>query len=258
MLQLVATSAIVVVVAALSVYGPTAKGDAPRPGVARLTPVPLPAQGSDPMSRLVEVIRTRTWARMVLTTVSIGLLVGAVGTVGYPFYTNMLQDRIQSRLDRQISSPELRQAYLSRNITVGDSLTRIVMKDINIDVVVVEGTTASALRAGAGHYPATPLPCEIGNVAIAGHRTTYGRPFHNVDLLKSGSEITLVTPIGSCTYAVTRAPFVVSPKQTDIVDNTPDEATLTLTTCHPKGSARQRLVIKAKLVRTDITTSSAA
>jgi len=259
MLQLFATATIVVVVAALSVYGPIARGTGPDGGrTAGLTPVPLPTSGNDPLAKVVEVLRTRTWARMLITTLSIGLLVGAVGTVGYPFYTNMLQDRIQSRLDRQISSPELRQAYLSRSIGEGDSLTRIVMPDIEVDVVVVEGTSASALRAGAGHYPATPLPCEIGNVAIAGHRTTYGRPFHNVDRLKVGSEITLVTPIGSCTYAVSRDPFIVTPRQTEILANTPDSATLTLTTCHPKGSARQRLVISATLIRTDITKSAAA
>ena len=256
--QLFATAFIVLMVAALSVYGPLTKVS--RPAHLReepLTAVPLPAPGNDPFSRLVNVLRTRTWARMVLTTVSVGLLVGAVGTVGYPFYTNMLQDRIQSRLDRQISSPELRQAYLDHKIGVGDSLTRIVIPDIDIDVIVVEGTTASALRAGAGHYPDTPLPCEIGNVSIAGHRTTYGRPFHNVDLLELGSEITLVTPIGSCTYEVTQEPFAVAPTKTDVVANTPDEATLTLTTCHPKGSARQRLIIKATLVSSDIETAAA-
>jgi sortase A len=256
--QLLATAFIVLMVGALSVFAPLTK---PRqPAHLRddlLTPVPPAASGTDPLSRLADVLRTRTWARLALTTVSVGLLVGALGTVGYPFYTNMLQDRIQSRLDRQISSPELRQAYLNHKIGVGDSLTRIVIPDINIDVVVVEGTTASALRAGAGHYPSTPLPCEIGNVAIAGHRTTYGRPFHNVDLLKPGSEITLRTPIGNCTYKVTRAPFPVSPTQTEILTNTPDEATLTLTTCHPKGSARQRLVIKATLVRSDLDKAAA-
>ncbi|HEX4867446.1 MAG TPA: class E sortase [Acidimicrobiales bacterium] len=254
MLQLVATAAIVLMVAALSVYAPMARP--PKP--AHLAPpepeppIPLPELGRDPLSRLVGVLRTRRWARMALTTLSVGLLVGAVATVGYPFYTNLLQDRLQSRLDRQIASPELRQAYLDRNVAVGDSLTRIVIPDIDVDVVVVEGTTASALRAGAGHYPNTPLPCEIGNVGIAGHRTTYGRPFHNLDLLKPGSEITLQTPIGSCTYQVTQEPFPVSPNQTEVVANTPDEATLTLTTCHPKGSARQRLIVKATLVRSEL------
>ena len=258
MSELLATAAIVLMVAALSVYAPIARPY--RPAHLRsdgLAPVPLPSSGTDPLSKLVDVLRGRRWARMLLTTTSIGLLVGAVAMVGYPFYTNLLQDRIQSRLDRQIASPELKQAYLDRNIGIGDSLTRIIIPDIDVDVVVVEGTTASALRAGAGHYPDTPLPCEIGNVGIAGHRTTYGRPFHNLDLLRPGMEITLETPIGECTYEITAEPFAVSPKQVEVVANTPDEATLTLTTCHPKGSARQRLIVKATLVRSNLQTQPA-
>ena len=259
MVPLIATACIVVLVAALSVYGPVAGPRRNRPAhaaaaTAPLTPIPLPRSGKDPVSRLIAGLRVRPWARMVLTTASVGLLVAAIGTIGYPFYTNLLQDRIQSRLDRQFASPELKQDYIDRNVGVGDSLTRIVIPDIDIDVVVVEGTTASALRAGAGHYPDTPLPCELGNVAIAGHRTTYGRPFHNVDLLKVGSEITLETPIGKCTYQVSQDPFAVAPNRLDVINNDPSEATLTLTTCHPKGSARQRLIIKAKLVRSDVAT----
>lgn len=254
--QILATAAIVLMVAALSVYAADARPRKPTHLRSEpLAPVPLPASGDDPLSRIVDALRRRRWARMLLTTMSIGLLVGAVGTVGYPFYTNLLQDRIQSRLDRQIASPELKQAYLDRKVGIGDSLTRIIIPDIDVDVVVVEGTTASALRAGAGHYPATPLPCEIGNVSIAGHRTTYGRPFHNLDLLETGSRITLETPIGSCTYEVSTEPFVVLPTQVEVLANTPDEATLTLTTCNPKGSARQRLIVKAKLVESNLETA---
>jgi sortase A len=252
MTPLIATACIVLMVAALSVYGPVARPSAPahlRTG--ELIPVP-PQTGNRALDAVVDALRTRRWARMLLTTASVGLLVGAIGTIGYPFYTNLVQDRLQSQLDRQIQSPELKQAYLDRNVEIGDSLTRILIPDIDIDVVVVEGTTASALRAGAGHYPDTPLPCEIGNVAIAGHRTTYGRPFHNVDLLEVGNEITLKTPIGSCTYRVSEEPFAVSPTELEVVANTPDEATLTLTTCHPKGSARQRLIVKATLVSSDV------
>jgi len=253
MTPLIATVSIVLMVAALSVYGPVARPQRPAhlrsPG--ELIPVP-PQTGNRVLDSLVGGLRTRRWARMLLTSASVGLLVGAVGTIGYPFYTNLLQDRLQGQLDRQIQSPELRQAYLDRNVDIGDSLTRITIPDIDVDVVVVEGTTATALRAGAGHYADTPLPCEIGNVAIAGHRTTYGRPLHNVDQLQVGQKITLETPIGSCTYAISRKPFVVSPRALEVVANTPDEATLTLTTCHPKGSARQRLIIKATLVSSDI------
>jgi sortase A len=216
-----------------------------------LTPVP-PATGNRITDAIVGGLRTRRWARMVLTAASVGLLVGAVATIGYPFYTNLLQSRIQSRLDRQLASPELEQDYLKRNVQIGDSLTRIIIPKIDVNVVVVEGTTASALRAGAGHYPETPLPCEVGNVAIAGHRTTYGRPFHNVDLLNVGDAITLETPIGKCTYTVNQKPFAVQPKQLDVVANTPSKATLTLTTCHPKGSAKQRLIVKADMVSSSV------
>lgn len=256
--QLIATAALVLMVAALSVYGPLARPQKPAHlKGAELAPVPQPDLGSDPVSKLIGALRTRRWARMALTTLSIGLLVAAVGTIGYPFYTNLYQQRLQDRLDRQIASPDLREDYLNRDVEVGDSLTRIKIPSIEVDVVVVEGTTASALRAGAGHYVDSPLPCEIGNVSIAGHRTTYGRPFHNVDLLKVGDEITLETPIGSCTYQVSTEPFVVRPTQVEVVANTPDEATLTLTTCHPKGSARQRLIIKATMVSSDIDQAAA-
>ena len=256
---LIATACIVLLVAALSVYGGPAfrsgRGGAHARGAFETVPVPMPA-GKDPMSKVVNALRTRPWARMLLTTASVGLLVGAIGTIGYPFYTNLLQDRIQSRLDRQIASAELKQAYNDRNVQVGDALTRIVIPDLDVNVVVVEGTTANALRAGAGHYPDTPLPCEIGNVAIAGHRTTYGRPFHNVDILEVGDPITLETPIGKCTYVVSEEPFIVGPRDIGVVSNTPNRATLTLTTCHPKGSAKQRLIIKADLQSTGVRSST--
>jgi sortase A len=253
MAPLIATVCIVLMVATLSVYGPQAQPRrASHLGSEReLTPVP-PATGNGVLDAVVSGLRTRRWARMLLTATSVGLLVTAVAVIGYPFYTNLLQDRLQSRLENQIDSPELKQAYLDRNVAIGDSLTRIVIPSIDVDVVVVEGTTASALRAGAGHYPDTPLPCEVGNVSIAGHRTTYGRPFHNVDQLKVGQEITLETPIGKCTYKVSQAPFPVSPTTLEVVANTPKEATLTLTTCHPKGSARQRLIVKATLVSSTV------
>lgn len=232
-------------------------------GASRPAPAPMPTDGG----WLVNVLRRRRWLRRSLSFASVAVTLIAVGMIGYPFYTNLYADRVQSRLRNQFTSEELRTDYETcRTVGVqneacqiedGDSLTRIRIPDIEVDVVVVEGVSASALRAGAGHYPSTPLPCEAGNVAIAGHRTTYGRPFHNLDLLRPGSEITLETPIGNCTYKVTKAPFAVLPTQTDILDNTPQEATLTLTTCHPKGSARQRLIIKATLVRSDVTGTSA-
>ena len=190
----------------------------------------------------------KRWVRHTLSAVSVVLLLGGIGLVGYPFATNFWQARIQDRLEEQLTSPELVQAYRNRDVQTGDSLTRVRIPAIGVDVVVVEGITPSALRAGAGHYPESPLPCEAGNVAIAGHRTTYGKPFANLDRLQPGDVIELTTPIGGCTYQLSRDPWVVAPTEMSVVGAT-SERSLTLTTCHPKGSAAQRLIVRATWVR---------
>lgn len=223
--------------------------DAPDDETSEPTPADLARrQPENVVEHLVVWLKHKRGARIALSALSFALLAGAAGVIGYPFYTNLYQDRLQSQLDRQLASPEIREAYLGRQVAEGDSLTRIIIPRIGVDTVVVEGTSASALRAGAGHYPSTPLPCEVGNVGIAGHRTTYGRPFHDLDVLEPGDRIVLETPIGRCTYEMREVPFIVPPTQVDVVANTPDQATLTLTTCHPKGSARQRLIVQAVMV----------
>jgi len=183
-----------------------------------------------------------------------------VGLLGYPVYTNYQHDRLQDRLGNQFASERLQQAYRNRSVADGDPLTRIQIPALGVDTVVVQGTSPSGLRAGAGHYPNTPLPCESGNMAIAGHRTTFGKPFANIDQLKPGDVITLLTPIGKCTYEVAAAPspfrlgpgmaagFVVGPDDFRVIDQDPSVSEITLTTCHPKGSAAQRLVIRGKQV----------
>lgn len=201
------------------------------------------------MDALVRFLRTHRWARRALPALTVALLVAAVGMLGYPFYTNLYQDRKQTELRSQFASPKLKQAYQNRSLQVGDALTRIKIPKIDVDVVVVEGITAAALRAGAGHYPHSPLPCEAGNVAIAGHRTTYGKPFSNVDRLEPGDAIILETPVGTCTYEVSREPFFTTPRDTTVVANDPTASTLTLTSCHPKHSAKQRIIIKATLAK---------
>jgi len=200
------------------------------------------------VDRLIQYLRSHQWARRGLSVLSVALLAGAVGLLGYPLYTNFYQGRVQDRLTGELASPELQEKYRKRQIEVGDSLTRIQIPKLNVDTIVVEGTTASALRAGAGHYPTTPLPCENGNVGIAGHRTTYGKPFANLDQLKVGDTIILTTPVGTCTYQVSKQPFIIAPTNLDVISDTPTTRELTLTTCHPKHSARQRLVIKATYV----------
>jgi sortase A len=206
-----------------------------------------------PIEPAIRFLRANRWARGTLSVVSLGLLVAAVAMLSYPLYTNYESSRRQARLDREFASPDLRDDYVAGAVVEGDPLTRIKIPALDVDTIVVEGTGASALKAGAGHYPASPLPCEDGNVAIAGHRTTYGRPFANIDRLAVGDQVILQTPIGSCTYEVFQigpdAPFrIVVPTDFSVVENSPGDPKVTLTSCHPKGSARQRIIVQAKLV----------
>jgi sortase A len=134
----------------------------------------------------------------------------------------------------------------------GDSVGIIDIPRIGLSKAIVEGVNVDDLRNGPGHYPGTPFPGQVGNAAIAGHRTTYGAPFGDLDRLSRGDEITLQTVQGTFRYTVERDPFAVDPDDSSVLDPTTDNgtmlATLTLTTCDPKYSAAQRLIVKANLV----------
>ncbi len=200
------------------------------------------------MDALVGYLRGHRGARRGLSVSSVVLVLVAVGLIGYPVFTNLYEDWLQGRLGRQLDTKDLADRYRQRSLGDGDPLTDIKIPKLGVSTTVVEGTSSGALRAGAGHYPQSPLPCEGGNVAIAGHRTTYGKPFADVDKLAVGDTIDLETPVGSCIYQVSRPPFVTRPNDWSVVANNPATSTLTLTTCHPKGSARERLVVQATLV----------
>jgi sortase A len=127
----------------------------------------------------------------------------------------------------------------------GEATARIVIPAIGVDKIVVEGDSLAALKKGPGHYAGTPLPGQEGNAAIAGHRTTYGAPFHRLDELEPGDEITVTTEQGEFTYEVSET-LIVKPTQVDVLEDKGDNR-LTLTACHPKYSARERIVVVSKL-----------
>jgi sortase A len=135
---------------------------------------------------------------------------------------------------------------LDRKLERGDPIARIDIPEINMTRIVVSGVAKGDLTKGPGHYPDTPLPGEIGNAAIAGHRTTFGAPFFRIDELAPGDEINVTTLTGRFVYRVNAPPKVVTPNDFSVLEPTPD-ATLTLTSCNPRYSARQRIVVTATL-----------
>jgi sortase A len=123
--------------------------------------------------------------------------------------------------------------------------------------VVVEGVGVADLKRGPGHMPGTALPGEVGNVVLSGHRTTYGAPFERFDELRPGDPVVVETRDAWFTYTVTGT-RIVGPTAVEVTYPVPGqrgatatERLLTMTTCHPRYSARQRMVVSAELTATD-------
>jgi sortase A len=132
----------------------------------------------------------------------------------------------------------------------GDALGRIEAPGMDgLNMVFVQGTDASSLELGPGHYPETAMPGQGKTIAIAGHRTTYLAPFRHIDSMKPGDKITLKMPYGTFIYSVQKSE-IVDPSDVGIIHDTGYER-LVLSACHPLYSASQRYIIYARLVHTE-------
>jgi sortase A len=201
-----------------------------------------------------EDMQERSRVRAALRAFGFACLMTAAGLAGYVGWllwgTGLETARAQEALGDEIrplfahpTPPGEDERYLP-----GEAYAAIVIPSIDIDFIVVEGTDYVSLKKGPGHYPASADPWnETGQVAIAGHRTTYLHPFLNLDRVHAGDPIELITKHGTYRYEVDRV-FVL-PEATSgqaIVDTV--RPTLVLTTCHPKYSSRERMIVTATLV----------
>ena len=131
----------------------------------------------------------------------------------------------------------------------GDVVAQIIIESIKVDKFVVAGVGYKELEKGPGLFTGSPLPGQLGNVAISGHRTTFGAPFSRLDELDTGDRIVMKTSQATFTYLVSSAPKIVKPTDVDVIRTIdPTRATLTLITCHPKWTSDKRLVISAELL----------
>ena len=164
---------------------------------------------------------------------------------GTGFYYDNQQSGLREQLERQISVAD--RAGPPPVVLPGQAYAILRIPDLELNEVVVQGTETEALKRGPGHYEGTADPWEeTGRVAIAGHRTTYGAPFWDLNLLSPGDDIEVATERGTFDYEVSRT-AVVSPDADYVLDGT-REPTLVLTTCNPKFSAAERLIVFADRV----------
>lgn len=146
----------------------------------------------------------------------------------------------------------------------GDVIGRIMAPSIGLDKFIVEGAGATDLRSAIGRYRGTAFIGDKGNVALAGHRTTYGAPFGRIGDLLPGDKINILTPVGTAIYEVLDPVVasklwagtvreigggysIVGPSDEFVLADVGDNR-LTLTACHPRFSAEERIVVVAQLI----------
>jgi sortase A len=158
-------------------------------------------------------------------------------------------ERQQDSLKRLLVDPPapVERRVRRRQPLPGDAIGKLEIPAIGVSEYVVEGTDTGNLRKGPGHYPETPLPGEPGTVAVAGHRTTYGAPFRDLDDVKRGDEIIFDTPFGRFIYRVERTK-IVDDQDLSVLEPVGYKR-LMLSACHPLYSAAQRIIVFAEQVR---------
>ena len=181
-------------------------------------------------------------------------------------YTAYEQRRLESNLDRQfetwkpsaepISRPGqpkpprdnvMREAKLFRLASEeGDAILRLRVPRLDLNAVVVNGTSPEDLRRGPGRHVETFMPGEPQLVYIAGHRTTYGAPFSNIDRMRRGDPISVELPYGSIEYRVT-GHRIVDANDLSVLESRGREE-LVLQACHPRFFASQRYLVYARPV----------
>lgn len=167
-------------------------------------------------------------------------------------YTAYEQRRLMSMLDRQFDaflarrgdnlSQEARRFRLASE--EGDAIARLRVPRLNLSAVVVNGTSAGDLRRGPGRHLETYLPGEGELVYIAGHRTTYGAPFSEIDRLQPGDRISIELPYGTVDYRVTTH-RIVDDNDLSVLDSRGREE-LVLQACHPRFFSSQRYLVYAR------------
>ncbi|MEO6866762.1 MAG: class E sortase [Gaiellales bacterium] len=159
-----------------------------------------------------------------------------------------------------------------RSVKLGSPAGQISIPAIKVTKIFVHGARDDTpdLSKGPGLYQNTPFPGTGAPLAIAGHRTTHGAPFLDLDRLDLGDRILLTVPYGKFTYTVTRTAIVGTRAWSILQYGAAERASrsrsnfratrncgatcehLVLTACHPKWSSDERIAVFARLTKVQL------
>jgi sortase A len=201
----------------------------------------------------------RGTGELLLTTGLVLLLFVVYQLVWTNVEAERQQDRVAARIAddwRRPSVPAAEPAAFDVPLGDGFGFMRIPRLGETWKKPLIEGVRARDLSRGVGHYPGTTPPGEVGNFAVAGHRTTNGQPFHYLDRIRRGDAIVVETEDEWLTYVVDRK-RIVRPSDVWVIDAVPGRpeaeptrALLTITTCHPRWASTERLIVFSHLTET--------
>jgi sortase A len=198
----------------------------------------------------------RSVGELCITAGVILLLFVAYELWGTGAYTQAQQHKLGDELDRSWKAGAGKVTTERVRLGHGLALIRIPRLGKGFHYVIIEGVSVADLRKGPGHYPGTAMPGQIGNFVVSGHRTTYLAPFNKLGELRGGDKILIDTRAKQYVYKVTSTK-VVQPSDVSVAAPVPEhpranptKRLITLTTCNPKYSAAQRLIIFGQLIST--------
>lgn len=191
-----------------------------------------------------------------------------------PYFATQRQNEVAASIREEFAQLDRDSgvAVAKAELEVGESFAVLYAPRLGSDYrrPIAQGTSVEKVlnTVGIGHYLHSAMPHELGNFALAAHRTTHGGAFNNIDRFVVGDSIFVETRWGWYRYEVVES-AVVEPNDFWVVGSNPltknaenaessdsDEADatgeparlLTLTTCTPRYTSEKRLVVWAKLV----------
>lgn len=210
------------------------------------------------------VRRLAGWAGELLVTLGVLVLLFAAWQL---WWTDVVSNRAQTQIVDSLEASFAREDTAATSAPVPANGIPDALNDDGAFAVlriprfgddyarpIIEGTGRDVLALGVGHYVGTAGPGQVGNFALAGHRTTFGRPLHDIDRLADGDLVVVETAATVHVYEVASRE-IVFPSDVEVIAPVPSDAgaaptaaVLTLTSCHPKFAATQRFVVHANLV----------
>jgi sortase A len=198
--------------------------------------------GGDPdtLSTDNEAIDTTATTTAPPTTAAATTTTSAVAPTTTPPPTSTVPETLPEQASQPIAPPSD-----PRGAEEQIHLGNMSIPKLGVSEPLLSGIRLTTLDQGLGHWPGTAMPGEVGNVVVAGHRTSHGASFRDIDQLVAGDIVQFEIGTDTIDYKVTGTQ-IVEPDALWIVDPT-DTPTATLFACHPPGSTRQRIVVNLAL-----------